>query len=367
MIAAVPSPVGFMASIASFEDWMRARLGPLIVEADLRAKHRRMRKDAFLFLRGTCWRWAEIAGFAAPDLNDGPTVASIGDAHAGNFGLWRDAEGRLVWGANDFDEAAIIPYRMDLARLVTSATLARKERDPDDGIAEAALDGYAAGLSDPRPYVLEQDHAWLRDMFSASDRERDAFWMKLRGTKSARHVPDAYHATLLSSLPPTSQPVTLLRRRAGVGSLGRPRIVALTDDVGGPIAREAKALLPSCWNRGAPIGEQFGLATGRYRCPDPFLHLDDGIVVRRLAPNSRKIDIGGHGKRIRRRLIAAMARDIGAIHAADPQAATAILDHLRGQTHSWLSRASAAMTEATARDWQDFRDGTHAHGDRATP
>ncbi len=364
-MANTPQPVGFMASIAAFEDWMRARLGQLVVEADLRAKHRRMRKDAFLFLRGTCWRWAEIAGSAAPDLNDGPSVASIGDAHAGNFGLWRDAEGRLVWGANDFDEAAVIPYRMDLARLVTSATLARKEGDPDDGIAEAALDGYAAGLSDPRPYVLEQDHAWLRDMFSASDRERSAFWTKLRDTKCAKRVPDVYQASLASSLPPKSQPITLLRRRAGVGSLGRPRIVALTDDVGGPIAREAKALLPSCWDRDAPVGEHFGLATGRYRCPDPFLRLDGGIVVRRLAPNSRKIDIDGRGKRIRRRLIGAMARDIGAIHASDAQAAAAILDHLRGQGHNWLARASAALTEATLRDWHAYRDGTDPEG-RAT-
>lgn len=360
-------PVHFMASIASYEEWMRARLGPLLVEADLRAKHRRMRSDAFLFLRGTCWRWAETAGFVAPDLNDGPRVASIGDAHAGNFGLWRDAEGRLVWGANDFDEAATIPYRMDLTRLVASAALARKEADPDDGVAEAALDGYAAGLSDPRPYVLEQDHAWLRDTFSADDRERAAFWAKLRRSKPATAPSDAYRSALTSALPPTSTPIALLRRRAGVGSLGRPRIVALTDDVGGPIAREAKALLPSCWDRDAPVGDRFGLATGRYRCPDPFLHLGEGIVVRRLAPNSRKIDIGGHGKRVRRRLIAAMARDIGAIHAADVGAAPSILKHLHAKGHDWLTDASAAMTAATMRDWHEFRDATDEDGERTKP
>ena len=366
-MTSAPPPVGFMASIASYEDWMRARLGPLIVEADLRAKHRRMRADAFLFLRGTCWRWAETAGFIAPALNDGPVVASVGDAHAGNFGLWRDAEGRLVWGANDFDEAATIPYRMDLTRLVTSATLARKDASPDDGVAEAAIDGYAAGLSDPRPYVLEQDHVWLRDAFSAGDHERSQFWAKLRGSKPATEVSDAYRSALNSALPPASASVELLRRRAGVGSLGRPRIVALTDDVGGPIAREAKALLPSCWDRDAPVGGGFGLATGRYRCPDPFLHVTEEIVVRRLAPNSRKIDVGGHGKRVRRRLIGAMARDVGAIHAADIEAASAILEHLRAEGHDWLSRSSTAMTEATMRDWHEFRDATDEDGDHMKP
>ena len=110
----------FIASITAFEAWMQTFLGPLLlVASDLRAKHKLMREDAFLFLRGTCWRWAEIAGAECPELNIGPKVASVGDAHVGNFGLWRDAEGRLVWGVNDYDEAAIIPYRMDLARLVS--------------------------------------------------------------------------------------------------------------------------------------------------------------------------------------------------------------------------------------------------------
>ena len=174
---------GFVASVTSFENWMRSRLGDLIVESDLRAKHGRMREDAFLFLRGTCWRWAEIAGDVCPELTEGPKAASVGDAHVGNFGLWRDAEGRLVWGANDFDEAATIPYRMDLARLVTSAALARAKDGPEEKIAEAALDGYAAGLADPRPYVLEQDHAWLRDLFAATDEERVDFWTKLEGAR----------------------------------------------------------------------------------------------------------------------------------------------------------------------------------------
>ena len=354
---------GFVASITSFENWMRSRLGDLVVESDLRAKHERMRDDAFLFLRGTCWRWAEIAGDVCSELTEGPKAASVGDAHVGNFGLWRDAEGRLVWGANDFDEAATIPYRMDLARLVTSAALARAKDGPEEKIAEAALDGYTAGLADPRPYVLEQDHAWLRDLFAASDEERGDFWTKLEGAPPLADVPVAYRDALASSLPLTGAPVRMSSRRAGVGSLGRPRIVALTEDVGGPIAREAKALLPSCWDRKASVGERFGLSTGRYRCPDPFLHLDGGIAVRRLAPNSRKIDLGSHGGRVRRRLVAAMARDIGSIHAADEVAAPAILDHLRGQRHGWLQRSVEAMALATLGDWREFRDATDVDGE----
>ena len=52
-------------------------------------------------------------------------VLAVGDIHLENFGTWRDADGRLVWGVNDFDEAAEMPYVLDLIRLATSALVAR--------------------------------------------------------------------------------------------------------------------------------------------------------------------------------------------------------------------------------------------------
>jgi len=56
-----------------------------VVEADLRLKHR-------------------------SDLTDAPRLLAVGDLHVENFRTWRDAEGRLVWGVNDFDEVAEMPY-----------------------------------------------------------------------------------------------------------------------------------------------------------------------------------------------------------------------------------------------------------------
>jgi len=178
--------------------------------------------------------------------------------------------------------------------------------------------------------VLEQDHVWLREPFAATDAERLKIWEELRDAKLAKHVRDAYRHALNLAVSGASSPTVSSRRRAGVGSLGRPRIVALTGDAGGPIAREAKALLPSCWDRESAVGEQFGLSTSRYRSPDPFLLLDEGVTVRRLAPNSRKIDLNSHRRRVRRRLVGAMARDIGAIHAAD-ECAPMVLEHLRAE------------------------------------
>jgi uncharacterized protein (DUF2252 family) len=37
------------------------------------------------------------------------TVLAVGDLHADNFGTWRDREGRLIWGINDFYDAYLLP------------------------------------------------------------------------------------------------------------------------------------------------------------------------------------------------------------------------------------------------------------------
>ena len=73
-----------------------------------------MAADAFQFLRATYWRWAETILTTCPEVGHAPSVPSVGDIHVENLGSWRDREGRLVWGVNDFDEAAKMPYVLDL-------------------------------------------------------------------------------------------------------------------------------------------------------------------------------------------------------------------------------------------------------------
>ena len=45
-----------------------------------------------------------------PELTSATKVLSVGDLHFENFGTWRDKEGRLAWGINDFDEAFELSY-----------------------------------------------------------------------------------------------------------------------------------------------------------------------------------------------------------------------------------------------------------------
>src|SRR5688572_31813435 len=109
----------------SYEAWLERHIA--VVPEDLERKHDLLRVDPSTFLRGTYYRWLQRVLDVAAELN-GPTVGSVGDLHVENFGTWRDAEGRLVWGINDFDESEALPYTFDLARLATSASLAIRDR-----------------------------------------------------------------------------------------------------------------------------------------------------------------------------------------------------------------------------------------------
>ena len=104
-------------SARQYEDWLRKQLHGDVREQDLAKKHDKMRESAFVFLRATYWRWAETIFDVCPDLTDGTEVLAVGDIHLENYGTWRDVDGRLAWGVNDFDEAAEMPYGLDLVRL----------------------------------------------------------------------------------------------------------------------------------------------------------------------------------------------------------------------------------------------------------
>jgi uncharacterized protein (DUF2252 family) len=69
-----------------------------------------MTQGAFEFLRATYYRWTMRWPQHCAQLADAPQVLAVGDLHTENFGTWRDAEGRLVWGVNDLDEAHPLPY-----------------------------------------------------------------------------------------------------------------------------------------------------------------------------------------------------------------------------------------------------------------
>src|SRR5438876_940812 len=165
----------------TYEDWLSRRM-PLI-EADLRLKHQRMAERPFPFLRATFYRWTQLWRQCCPALATAPTVLGVGDLHVENFGTWRDGEGRLVWGVNDFDEACWLPYTNDLVRLAVSAQLAIREKhlhcDPQEA-DNALLGGYQTAIAKGgAAFVLAEQHRWLRDLAVNDLRDPAAYWQKL--------------------------------------------------------------------------------------------------------------------------------------------------------------------------------------------
>lgn len=343
-------------SIAAYEAGMRDTFGSSLVAKELARKHDRMREHPFLFLRATCWRWAEAAPTLCPELMDAPPAPSVGDAHAGNFGLWRDAGSRLVWGINDFDEAARLPWAFDLVRLCASILLAIPDPDPE-AAAGALLQGYAHALAAPRPFVLEREHFWLRDAFVADDRKRADFWAEIDRATAARTVPPSLHEALLAALPEAGLRPRIAPREAGAGSLGRPRFVASCEHRGGPLAIEIKGLMPSCWVRGREPGLAQHMVTGRFRSPDPSVLYTENHVTRRLAPNGRKLTFAEIGAALRVQLIGAMGAELAAVHAETDAIRGAIARDLGRRKPSWLADAATGIAEWTTEEHLAFRGG----------
>jgi hypothetical protein len=347
------------------EAWLRAQLGAETVEGDLLERRAKMAEDAFTFLRAAYWRWVAILPAHWAPATPGTAVLAVGDVHLENFGTWRDAEGRLVWGVNDFDEAAVMPWPLDLLRLAASALLAVPEPAGAEAraplMAAAIMEGYRDGLGAPAPVVLDLGFAWLRavimaerseDAWQTAEDARRKFWKKMSAPAAPPAAPPPrIGAALSAAMPAGAVAAGCWPRSAGAGSLGRPRWVMRAEWQGGPVLREAKAMLPSAWavaHRGAPlVCRAAEAARGAYRAPDPCLAFRDGVAVRRLSPNNAKFEASDHPDLLlSSEMLHAMGRDIAGVHAATEGAAPAILTEIAAGAP--LDAAGGALALAAA-------------------
>lgn len=378
-------------SISAYEQFLRCELGEEVIEEGFAEKREKMAADPFRFLRATYWRWAETIQGIAGELSDAPRVLAVGDVHLENFGTWRDADGRLVWGINDYDEAAEMPYPIDILRLATSALLACPDGGPNVAtIAGAILAGYGQGLSAPKPFILDRELGWLRQAVIVPEGGRDEFWTTLekkrkrfekRREDERPRLPRRYQEALLGAMPPRSGEPEIWYRSAGLGSLGRPRWVARAQWCGDWIVREAKGIVPSAWGltdrRTARAIRCMEISTGRYRAPDPWFRITDGIAVRRLSPNSRKFSAdtsgassvdqaaSGDGSVVESRLgldvllsnrmLEAMGRELAAVHLGGGIPWIDIQDDLQRRPDAWLAITATKTAEAIRAEQEEFR------------
>ncbi|MFB6836513.1 DUF2252 domain-containing protein [Streptomyces sp. NPDC056361] len=117
--------------------------------AAFRVKFRKMAGSAFAFYRGTaCLFYADLEREAhgGPYLDERTGRVWIhGDLHAENFGTYMDANGRLIFNVNDFDEAYVGPFTWDLKRLAASLALIGYAKALSDGQITDLVRIYAAG------------------------------------------------------------------------------------------------------------------------------------------------------------------------------------------------------------------------------
>jgi len=348
-----------------YEEWLGQHT--VLVKPDLRLKHEHMAEAAFPFLRATFYRWMQIWPEVCLDLANAPRVLAVGDLHVENLGTWRDVEGRLVWGINDFDEAAVLPYTIDLVRLATSAAMAIEDGHlavkPKDACA-AILDGYQESLVEQgRPFVLEEENVWLRQMATGELRDPVHFWQKMESMpRVVGHIPASAKEALEYVMPEQNLEYRVVRRIAGLGSLGRVRLVAIARCHGAKIAREAKALLPSAvhWatNDHGPTEIMYSaIISQAVRCPDPFVQLRGHWIVRRLSPYCSRIELSMLPRnREELRLLFAMGWETANVHMGTPSAVKSVRRHLDKVTTGRLMAGAKAMKKAVMSDWRAWRE-----------
>ncbi len=349
----------------NYENWLRQHIR--IVEPDLQFKHEQMAAALFPFFRATFYRWVQVWPEVCAELDRVPHILSVGDLHVENFGTWRDSDGRLVWGVNDFDEAFFYPYTMDLVRLAASALLAARAEHltmkPKDAAA-SILEGYESVMAEGgRPFVLGESHSWLRAIAESKLRDPVIFWKKMDANPIAKgEIPESAREAIEHMLPEPGLSYRLARRRAGLGSLGRTRLVGIAEWKGARVAREAKALLPSALQclhpNQVPSEILYGAILRRaVRCPDPFVQMRGHWIVRRLSPYCSRIELEAlPTNRDECRLLDAMGRETANIHVGTEEKRRAILKDLRGRKGNWLLAAAQAMAEAMEKDWRVWKE-----------
>ena len=151
----------------AFADLMRA--DPIA----FRVKFRKMAMDPIAFYRGTaCLFYADVTGRKDPWVDErSGNIWIHGDLHAENFGTYMNADGRLTFDVNDFDEAYIGHYTWDLQRFAASLALTGwRKALPEEEIRRLIgryLRGYLAQV----------------DLYRKSENDENDFTLNLHNTE----------------------------------------------------------------------------------------------------------------------------------------------------------------------------------------
>jgi uncharacterized protein (DUF2252 family) len=219
-----------------------------------------LRTDAFAFFRGTNPLFLTLLPRSSP-LFQAPATLICGDLHFENFGAFKGDNRLCYFDINDFDEACVAPFTVDIVRFLACIRVAA-----DDLLLSPAqtrrlergfLDAYASAIADGKPRWIERALATgvLRELLRRAIRRPraallDRFSRLKDGARSIRidgrralslhdgeakrlakfmkafrrHEPEPHFFRLLEAA----------RRVAGNGSLGLARYLLLIEGRGSP-------------------------------------------------------------------------------------------------------------------------------------
>jgi hypothetical protein len=125
------------------------------------------------------------------------------------------------------------------------------------------------------------------------------------------------------------------------------------------VVREAKPMVPSAstWAAGRLDESKTFYRQGADRldrCPDPWLKVENGWVVRRLAADSSAIDLGRLPKGKEKRVLTAMGRETANVHMTGDL--KAVRADLKSRPKDWLADAADRMVKAVEADWEAWRE-----------
>jgi uncharacterized protein (DUF2252 family) len=240
----------------------------------LTLKLAQLRKDPFAFFRGTNQLFLQFLPRGHP-LFRAPCTLICGDLHLENFGAFKGDNRLCYFDVNDFDEACLAPFTLDIVRFVASIKLAARglglNRTQAKALVQGFLGAYLQSVHSGKPRWIERSlaqgvfRALLRRAIGRTRIELLARFTKIKaGERRIRidgvrtlGIDSTERSRLRRFLAQFGAPglgtsffklIDAARRVAGCGSLGLPRYLLLVRGRGSPdqnFALDLKFAAPS--------------------------------------------------------------------------------------------------------------------------
>ncbi len=370
----------------------------------LRMKYDAIRSGAFRFLRGTCHLFYEDFPRKGP-LVAAPRAWVSGDLHLENFGAYKGDDRIIYFDINDFDEAALAPCTLELARFLVSVLLAASDYQVPGkqalGLCRFYLDEYAAAMARGKARRVERlvAEGLVRDLL-------DGLLHRTR-TQLLEKRTELHHGRRTLLLGKRALPVTpaqrkqvttfvrafarqqddprfyrvldVARRVAGTGSLGVQRFVILVEGKGSPDdnylldLKEARpsALAPAAGRQPRWRNEADRVCSIQDRMEavapallHPAIMGGTPYILKELQPSEDRLSLEEWNGKIARleNIVATMARVTAwsQLRGSGRQG-SAIADELiawaeRSNWQGPLLRYAQAYSKQVEADWKSFRD-----------